>query len=137
MEKNALLFWRIILAIVFALIASIILGTGFKYIPIIGIVGYFTSYPFLKDKQVEDIANYILTDNFGVWLKFTYKCLMLNLGVSLFSTLIVLAGYYKNKPEYDIAVMFYLFFSFYWLLIFLVKKYTNKKIPICDTDDDK
>ncbi|MBW6487472.1 hypothetical protein [Sulfurimonas sp.] len=135
-KKNKILYWRAVLSFVFAIFVNIFLNEGFKYVPLLAIIGFLTSYVLFQHKHIEQAADCMLDSKFDNIMGFFYKCLIINISISIFATLIVLVVYYNNKPEYPIANIFYSFFAFFWVLLFVAKK-LSIKIPFCDKKEKK
>ena len=128
--KDNVLYWRVILSLCFAIFVNMFLQSGFGYVPVLAAVGFILSFIIFENKQIEQVANYILDKKFDDIADFFYRCLIINISMTMFLTLVILAGYYNNKPEYPVAVIFYSLFIFNWVLIFVAKKFSIK-IPFC------
>lgn len=125
--------WRIILTIVLTLIISIFAHVDMKYILALGVVNFIAIYYLVSDKHLKEASDYILSDRFEASFSFIYKCFLINIGISIFLALVILTAYYRVDSETNISMLLYVPFLTLWVIIFLLKRYTNIQIFFCDS----
>lgn len=132
--RNSYALFRVFLSVFLSIPIIIFGGVNPLYIFLISGVFYILIYNFSTNKDLDKIKELLLSKNVGAF-GFIYKCLVINIGLSVFVSLIILVGYYKNNPDTNISMLLYSTFLSFWAVVFLIKKLTNIKIPICDSKE--
>ena len=123
--------WRVLLSAVFTIVLSIFISGSMPFfITVWGIVTLL-SIILLKNAVLKSIVDFIMSDEFDVRFSFLYKCMIIILGLTMFSSITVAVVVYKSVPETPVSTITGGFFAFYIGLTYLIKYFRKNPLPFC------
>ena len=129
---KTLLFWRIFLSLIFAYTLNIFLKEKLEYLLAMWLIVVITSFIFIDKSNMRKIFDYVMSDKFDRYFNFFYKCLIIIVSATMFSTLIVVVVFYKVAPDTPVGLIAAGFLLFYAGITYMIKHFKNLPLPFCE-----
>jgi len=130
LSKQAEILWRLLFTWIVTFLLNMVFNQNYSIFFATWIIIFGGSLIFIERRVIVQGVDLIMSDKF---MNFAYysKCIMFVAGLSIFFTLVVVTGYYKNAPDTPVNAISIALFIFFSGLLYMYHKLTHKTVPIC------
>ena len=130
-ELKAIMMWKLLFSIAFVILLSIFVKADIKEYIVWCCFIFGSSLVFVEESVMKKTIDIINNEEFTKKFSFFYKCFLVSISLSIFSSLIVVTSVYENAEDTPTSLIAFSFLISFMYFFYFLRFKRKKTLPFC------